>query len=97
MQLPSALWHRPTSLVLLVWYLLLPHYDVDGKVLDKAPLSAWKIHDRYNSLAACEAVREQMLKDAREVLSEEERRAELSDAAQVAVLTAARCVASNDL
>ncbi len=87
--------HR-AAIALLGWALILPRYDLDGRVEDKAPLSSWKIHSSYDSRADCEQVRQQMVEIASEFIDEQERRAELDGISQASVMIAAKCVANDN-
>ncbi len=87
--------HR-AAIALLGWALILPRYDLDGRVEDKAPLSSWKIHSSYDSRADCEQVRQQMVEIASEFIDEQERRAELDGISEASVMIAAKCVASDN-
>jgi hypothetical protein len=89
---------RHAAVVALVgWYLIIPRYDLDGLVLDKAPLSTWKIYNEYNSPAQCENVRQQMSQIARDFIDEQEKRAETVDLlSQAEVMLSARCIAKDD-
>jgi len=87
--------HR-AAIALLGWALILPRYDLDGRVEDKAPLSSWKIHSSYDSRADCEQVRQQMVEVASEFIDEQERRAELDGISQASVMIAAKCVANDN-
>jgi hypothetical protein len=79
------------------WYLLIPRYALDGHLLDSAPLSAWRVYDRYDSLNACQQTRQQMIRLGDEFINEQERRAELGrGVSQAATMLAARCVSSDD-
>lgn len=85
------------ALALVGWYLLIPRYGLDGRLLDSAPLSAWKVYDRYDSLNACQRTRQQMIKLGDEFINEQERRAELGrGVSQAATMLASRCVSSDD-
>jgi len=87
--------HR-AAIALLGWALILPRYDLDGRVEDKAPLSNWKIHSSYDSQADCEQVRQQMVEVASEFIDEQERRAELDGISEASVMIAAKCVANDN-
>lgn len=84
------------ALALVGWYLMVPHQKADGSLVNQSHLSEWKIRDRYNSLAGCEAAREELNKDGEEFMREVEKHTDLSVVSQAAVLLAAQCVASND-
>ena len=73
---------------------MLPRYDLDGRVEDKAPLSDWKIHSSYESREDCERVRNQMVEIANDFISEQERRAEMDGLSEASVMLAAKCVGS---
>jgi hypothetical protein len=88
---------RAAALALVGWLLLIPHYGLDGRLLDSAPLSAWKVYDHYDSLKTCEATRQQMIKIAHEFINQQERRAVLGQGvSQAATLLASRCIATDD-
>ena len=87
--------HR-AAIALMGWALIIPRYDLDGRVEDKAPLSSWKIHSSYDSRADCEQVRHQMVEIAGEFIQEQERRANLDGVSEASVMLAAKCVASDD-
>ena len=87
--------HR-AAIALIAWALMVPRYDLDGRVEDQAPLSSWKIHSRYESRADCEQVRQQMIEIAGEFIGEQERRAELEGISEASVMLAAKCVARDD-
>ena len=86
------------ALALVGWYLIIPRYGLDGLVLDKAPLSTWKIYDEYDSPAQCENVRQQMSQIAQDFIDEQEKRAETADmdTSQAEVMLSARCIAKDD-
>jgi hypothetical protein len=84
--------HCAAAIALIGWTLILPRYDLDGRVEDKAPLSDWKVHSGYDSREDCERVRVQMVEIANEFIAEQERRADLDGVSQASVMLAAKCV-----
>ena len=85
------------ALALVRWYLMIPRYDLTGLVLDKAPLSMWKIYNEYDSSAQCEEIREEMSRTAQKFIDEQEQRAETEDGlSQATVMLSARCIAKDD-
>jgi hypothetical protein len=85
------------AVALVGWYLIIPRYDLAGLVLDKAPLSTWKIYNEYNSPPQCESVRQQMSQIAQDFIDDQEKRAETVDMlSQAEVMLSARCIAKDD-
>ncbi|MDO8433351.1 MAG: hypothetical protein Q7S58_13175 [Candidatus Binatus sp.] len=84
--------HSATAIALIAWALMLPRYDLDGRVEDKALLSEWKIHSTYESRDDCERVRDQMVEVANEFIAAQERRAEMDGIPEASVMLAAKCV-----
>jgi hypothetical protein len=86
--------HFAAAIALFAWTLIIPRYDLDGRVEDRAPLSQWKIHSSYETRDECERVRAQMIEIADEFIAGQERRAEFDGIAQASVMRAAKCVAT---
>ncbi len=85
------------TLALLGWVLLIPHYGLDGRLLDSAALSDWKAYDHFDSRNACEQVRHQMVEIGHETIEEHERHAVLGQGvSQAAALLASKCVRDDD-
>jgi hypothetical protein len=84
------------ALALAGWYLMLPRYDLNGFVLDKAPLSTWKIFNEYDSSAQCEEIRQQISRAAQDFIDEHEKRSETEGLSQAMVVLSARCIAKDD-
>lgn len=85
------------AIALVGWYLIVPRYDPSGFVLDKAPVSAWKVYNEYDSPAQCEEVRQQIARIARDSIDEQEQRGETEQGlSQAVVALSARCIASDD-
>ncbi len=60
------------ALALVGWYLMMPPLKGKSVVAD-APLSAWKIVDRFDTAADCENSSSSLLKQAKKTASQEER------------------------
>jgi hypothetical protein len=84
------------ALALVGWYLIVPRYDLDGLVLDHAPLSTWKIYNQYDSSAQCEEIRQQIWRAAQDAIDEHEKRADTEGLSQATVALSARCIAADD-